>query len=177
MVKKITKFLAYFVFFILALMYFAPKVSLYYFLESRLAPLGIIISTEDATDRGFSLDIKSANISFKSIESANIAEINVKIFALYNVIDFENITLSTAVKSFLPLHVETAKVRYTILDPLNLKAELKGEFGDAEAEFNLMKRALHLELIPSPLMLKEYKTTLQSMKINERGRYLYDQNI
>ncbi len=177
MVKKITKFLGYFMFFILALMYFAPKVSLYYFLESQLAPQGIIISAEDATDRGFSLDINSANISFKSIESANIAEINVKIFALYNAVDFKNITLSTAVKSFVPLHVEAVNIRYTILDPLNLKAELKGEFGEAEAEFNVMKRVLHLELIPSPLMLKEYKTTLQSMKLNESGRYLYDQNI
>ncbi|MCX6076228.1 MAG: hypothetical protein NTW78_04990 [Campylobacterales bacterium] len=177
MVKKVTKFLGYFVFFILALMYFAPKVSLYYFLESRLAPFGIIISTEDAIDRGFTLDVNNANVSFKSIESANIAEINVKIFALYNAIDFKNITLSAAVKSFVPLHVESANVKYTILNPLNLKATLKGEFGEAEAEFNISKYALHLELLPSDFMLKEYKTTLQTMKKNESGRYLYDQNI
>jgi hypothetical protein len=177
MVKKVTKFFSYFVFFILALMYFAPKVSLYYFLEIRLATQGIIISTEDAADRGFTLDVNNANISFKSIESANIAEINVKIFALYNAVDFKNITLSGAVKSFLPLYVEGANVRYTILDPLNLKAKLKGEFGEAEAEFSLSKYALHLELLPSDLMLKEYKSTLQTMKKNESGRYLYDQYI
>ncbi|MFA6192124.1 MAG: hypothetical protein WC665_07200 [Sulfurimonas sp.] len=177
MVKRVTKFFSYFVFLILALMYFAPKVSLYYFLESQLAPKGIIISAEDAADRGFTLDINHANISFKSIESANIEEINVKIFALYNSVDFKNITLSSVVKSFIPQHVETANMRYTILDPLNLKADLKGEFGEAVAEFNIMKRALHLELTPSPLMLKEYKTTLQNMKKNESGRYLYDQNI
>lgn len=164
-------------FFILALMYFTPKQSLYYFFESLLVPHAVIISSEVVHDRGFTLDIENANLSFKSIESATIAEINLKLFALYNAVDLKNITLSSAVKSFFPQHVEVAKVRYTILNPLHVKANIIGEFGEADVKFHLFERSLHIELLPSPKMLKEYQNTLQNMSKNESGRYVYDKNI
>jgi hypothetical protein len=177
MVKKVTKFFGYSLFFLLALFYFTPKVSVYYFLETLLAPHAVVISSEEAVDRGFTLQINHANISVKGIESANIGVIDVKIFALYNAIDFKDITLSSAAQSFIPLHVETATLKYTILDPLNVVAKIKGEFGEANVTFNILEKALHLELIPSDLMLKEYKNSLQNMSKNENGEYVYDKTI
>lgn len=177
MVKKLTKFFGYSLFFLLALMYFTPKVSIYYFLETLLAPHAVVISSEEAVDRGFTLQINHANISFKAIESANIAEIDIKIFALYNVIHCKDITLSGAAQSFIPLHVEAATLKYSVFNPLNVVAKINGEFGEANVTFNILERALHLKVVPSDLMLKDYKNTLQNMSKNENGEYIYDKTI
>lgn len=177
MVKKITKFLAYSLFFILAFIYFAPKVSIYYFLETMLLPYAITISSEAVVDNALSLSINHANISIQSIESANIEETNVKIFALYNVIEFKNITLSKALQPFVPRHVQSANIKYTLLNPLNVLAKINGDFGEADVKFNLIERTLHLRVKPSELMLKEYKSTLQNINKNENGEGVYDKNI
>ena len=177
MVKKMTKFLGYSLFFILALICFTPKVSVYYFLETMLVPHAIAINSETAVDNAFTLSVNNANISVQSIESANIAETNVKIFALYNRIEFKDITLSATSQVFVPRHVESANISYTLLNPLNVVAKINGAFGEADVKFNLIERALHLKVIPSELMLKEYKNTLQNMSKNENGEYVYDKNI
>lgn len=177
MVKKMTKFLGYSLFFILALICFTPKVSVYYFLETMLVPHAVTINSEAVIDNAFTLSINHANISVQSIESATIAETNVKIFAFYNRIEFKDITLSSAVQAFIPRHVESADIRYTLLNPLNVVAKINGTFGEADVKFNLLERALHLKVKPSDLMLKEYKSTLQNMSKNENGEYVYDKNI
>lgn len=177
MVKKMTKFLGYSLFFILALMYFTPKVSVYYFLETMLIPHAVAINSESVVDNAFTLSVNHADISVQSIESANIAEINVKIFALYNRVEFKDITLSATSQAFVPRHVESANISYTLLNPLNVVAKINGAFGEADVKFNLIEKALHLKVKPSDLMLKEYKSTLQNMSKNENGEYVYDKNI
>ena len=177
MVKKVTKFLGYSLFFILAIMYFTPKVSIYYFLETKLVPHAVTINSEAVIDNAFTLTVNHADISVQSVESANIAETNVKIFAFYNRIEFKDITLSSAVQAFIPRHVESADIRYTLLNPLNVVAKINGAFGEADVKFNLLERVLHLKIKPSDLMLKEYKSTLQNMSKNENGEFVYDKNI
>ncbi|MFA6196187.1 MAG: hypothetical protein WC656_06060 [Sulfurimonas sp.] len=172
-----TKFLGYSLFFILALMYFTPKASVYYFLETRLIPHAVAINSEAVIDNAFTLSVNHANISVQSVESANIAETNVKIFAFYNRVAFKDVTLSSAAQAFIPRHVENADIRYTLLNPLNVVAKINGAFGEADVKFNLLERALHLKVMPSELMLKEYKSTLQNMSKNENGEYIYDKNI
>ncbi|MBU1659432.1 hypothetical protein KKG72_10350 [bacterium] len=174
---KLSRFLGYFVFFILALMYFTPKVSVYYFLEQQLKPYAVIISSEEVKDDGFTLGIEHASISVKSIESANIGEIGVKIFVLYNSLNLKNITLSSAAGSFIPLQADAAEIRYTVLNPLHVVAHAKGDFGEVQAQFNLLQNTLHLKLIPSDVMLKDYTHTLKTLVKNESGEYLYDKTF
>jgi len=174
MVKKLSKFLAYTLFFVLALMFFAPKISAYYLLEQQIKPFGVIISTEDLRDNGFSLDVESAEVSFKGIESANIEKINIKIFGIYNAIDVQNIELSSTAATFIPLHVNSAKLSYSILDPLHAHGYIEGEFGEANLAYDLLENSVHIVLQPSSLMLKNYKNTLRSLKKDENGEYVYD---
>ena len=77
MVRKIFNFFIYLLFFIIAIIYFTPKIGLYYFAEQKLKPLtGVIISKEELRDNGFSLKIENANISAKGIDSAVIKSIS-----------------------------------------------------------------------------------------------------
>lgn len=174
---KIVRFFSYFLFFTLAMMYFTPKVSVYYYLEQKLNSYSVIVSKEDVTDNGLGLSIKDAVVSLKGVDSATIADIEINLFTVYNTIDFRDITLSSVAASFLPLHVKSVNIKYSILDPLNIKAVSVGEFGEADASFNIIDKVFHLNLKPSKIMLKDYKSTLKSLKISENGEYIYEKNI
>jgi len=174
---KLIKFFAYFTFFIISLIYFTPKISTYYFLESYIKKHGIIISDEECSDTGYGLKIKHPTLSIKSIDGAKAKEIDINIFALYNKININDIYLSSMASSFMPLKVENAKLVYSIVDPLNVNGMAYGEFGEVNAKFDLTKMALTVKLAPSKLMLKKYKNTLRKFKKTKKGEYIYEKNI
>ncbi len=174
---KISRFFAYVSFFILSLMYFAPKISMYYFLEKQLQNYELIISNEECIDTGYALDIKHATVSLKSIDAAKIAEINIKIFAFYNSINVNDIYLSSMASSFVPLKIENVNIVYSVIDPTNILATSYGEFGEIDAKFDLLEMKFRAILTPSKLMLSKYKNTLRKFKKLKTGGYLYEKNI
>ncbi len=175
--KKLMKFFAYVLFFIIALMYFTPKVSFFYLLEEQLKPYGVIISSEKLSDRGFSLDIDDAVISYKSIESAQVSNANIKIFVLYNSIKVKDVKLSSTVSSFVPLSVYSANIVYSVLDPFYVKGKLEGEFGEADITYEIAQKRVNIVLRPSKLMLNRYKSTLKDFKQDENGEYVYEKTF
>ena len=177
MVKKLLLFLVYIMFFILALIYFSPKQSLYFSLEETLKSNGVILSQEKLKDKAFSLLIEDAKLSVKSIESADIKNIQVSTFGLYNSISCSDIELSKIYQSFLPLHVDSVDIVYSALNPLNVKVYSQGEFGVSESTFNLSDSTLHVELKPSDVMLRKYKQSLREYTKNEDGEFIYDQTF
>jgi len=177
MIKKAILFLMYFVFFVLALIYFTPKSSVYFLLEEELQKQNIVISSEKVSDGGFVFKIKHADISVKSIKSANIQETTLKIFAIYNSLNLKKIVLSDAFKSFVPLHVYNAEIVYSIIDPLDIKIRAVGKFGKLKANFNIIKNHLHLNLKPSNVMIKKYKSTLKNFTKIKNGEFAYDKTF
>jgi len=174
---KLSKLLAYVMFFILALIYFMPKESVYYYLEKELQKQKIILSDEEIIDNGFSLQLNNTKLSYDSIESANVENINIKIFLVYNSLSVSNVRLLDVASSFVPLHVDTINIKYTIFNPLNIVAESNGEFGQASAEVNILDRNISMVLKPSPLMLKKYRATLRNLKKNKAGEYKYEKTF
>ena len=174
---KLSKLLAYVMFFILALIYFMPKESVYYYLEKELQKQKIILSDEEIIDNGFSLQLNNTKLSYDSIESANVENINIKIFLVYNSLSVSNVRLLDVASSFVPLHVDTINIKYTIFNPLNIVAESNGEFGQASAEVNILDRNISMVLKPSPMMLKKYRATLRNLKKNKAGEYKYEKTF
>jgi hypothetical protein len=170
---KFLKFIAYALFFILALMYFTPKVALYYFTESQLKPLGVVVTDESLVDKGFTLSIKDAVVTFKAIESANIKETNIAVFGLYNNVSLEEITLASSASSLVPTKVAFVDITYSIFNPLNINAFTEGDFGVADAQVNLLERKVFIKLNPSKLMSLKYKSTLRNLKKSKDGGYEY----
>ena len=177
MVRKILNFFLYLLFFIGALMYVTPKISLYYFAEQQIKPLGIIISKEILTDSGFSLEIKNANISAKGIESAVIQNMNLKLLGFYNNFSAHNIQLASVADSFLPLNIKFINIKHSIFNPLFITGEAKGAFGEAILKIDILKRVIQLKLLPSKEMKNRYKRTLQNLKKNKNGEYIYEKNL
>jgi len=174
---KLLKLLAYVIFFIAALIYFIPKESVYYYLEKELLQEKIILSGEEIIDSGYSLQLNNAKVSYDSIESANVEDINIKIFLVYNSLSVSNVKLLDIASSFVPVKIDTINIKYTIFNPLNVVAESNGEFGQANAEVNILDRTISIVLKPSKLMLKKYKATLRSLKKNKAGEYKYEKTF
>ncbi len=174
---KLSKLLAYIFFFILALIYFMPKESVYYYLEKELQKQKVILSDEEIIDSGFSLQLNNTKLSYDSIESANVENINIKIFLVYNSLSVSNVKLLDVASSFVPLQIDAINIKYTILNPLNIVAESNGEFGQANAKVNILDRNISIVLKPSQLMLKKYRATLRNLKKNKAGEYKYEKTF
>jgi len=173
MVKKLLKFLGFLLFFLLALMAFMPKESFYFLLEEQLKPHGVIISNEALDSRLFSLDIENLEISFKGIESGVIEHAKIKLLGIYNSVAFEKIELSSLVSPYLPPSIESATLSYTLLDPLAIKIEALGDFGEARGSLSILERSFEAKVKPSELMQMQYQKTLQMLQKDEDGEYSY----
>lgn len=174
---KFLKFFGYFLFFCGALLFFLPKVHLYYLLEQELEPLSVVITDEHAKDKGFTLVIEDALVVVKGIEGAQIASIDVALLGFFNSVELQEIKLSEAAKSFVPLHVAHAKISHVFYMPTLLKAEITGEFGEAFCEFDLLEREFRARILPSQTMVKNFAHTLRNFKKEENGEYSYAKNI
>jgi len=174
---KLLKFLSYSLLFIIALIYFIPKISIYYFLETELKKFDTIVSKEELIDTGYSLKVKDATISLKSVDTAKISELDAKLFIVYNMINVNNIYLSSVASTYVPLKIENLKILYTVINPINLEAKAYGEFGEIYARVNLLESTLYVRLTPSKLMLKKYQRTLKMFKKSKKGLYIYEKNI
>jgi hypothetical protein len=151
-----------------------PKINLYYQFEHEIKPYGIILSGEQLDDKGFWLNIKDATLYVKQIESAHAQNIDVMLFGLYNRIDLQNIALSSTLEQFVPTKLDRVMVRYTVLDPLHVTVDAAGDFGTAQAKASLIERTLSVTLQPSKLMKSRFRSTLNRLKKNETGGYLYE---
>jgi len=173
MVKKLSKFFMYVLFFIFALIIFAPKASLYFLLEENLKKFDIVVSDESLEDKFFSLELTNLNVTVKGVESAHVEEADVTIFLLFNNIELQNIELSSLVDSFMPAKIDTIKLSYTLFNPLVVKGEGNGEFGKTTMNLNLLSRELKLLLKPSKKMLHSYQNSLKMFKKDTNGEYSY----
>lgn len=174
---KMAKFFGYFFFFLAMVLFFLPKVQLYYLLEHEIKPSKVLINQESVRDTGFSLELRDAQILYEGIESANVASIDLSFFLFYNRILAKDITLSSAAKSFVPLEIETIKLEHLFYNPLLVKAEAQGAFGEAYVRINLLERSLELRLLPSERMKKEFMHTLRQLKKDQNGEYIYAKNF
>ncbi len=173
MVKKFLKFLAYFFFFIFALIVFVPKESLYYLAEAQGKKFDVIVSNETLHEHTFWLGISNLELSAKEIQSAVIEEVDIKILLVYNSISVKNIQLSSLVDAYLPSKIDTLDIHYSIFSPLSIKAEGEGDFGEVKASFDILKRELQVVLKPTNRMLKTHKKSLGMFTKSKTGEYLY----
>jgi len=177
MVKKMLKFFAYILFFLSMLLFFMPKVNLYYLLEKKLQSYAVVIASEELRDSGFVFKIENAHLYVKSIESATIEHIDLKIFALYNRVDIDGIRLAPAASSFFPLDIEHIVVNYNIFNPLYATLHGEGAFGEAMLQVDLLHRRVHMHFLASKVMQREYRNTLRNFKRVKNGEYIYDKNF
>jgi len=173
MVKKITKLFIYFIFFILALIVFMPKSSLYFFGEKNLKQFSVIVSDEKIKEGLFSLSLSDITIYAKGVDSAKVKKVDATLMLIYNSIDITDIEISSVAAPYLPTKIKNVDISYTIFNPLVVNAVSNGEFGEAKAKFDIIKRELKVYLKPSKKMLRKYTRSLRYFKKDTKGEYVY----
>ena len=174
---KILKILAYIVFFFLMLIYFMPKENIYFYAEHELQKFDVVIAHEKVIDDGVGLKLEDASVYVKDIKSANVGEVDVSIFGVYNHIFAKNINLTSTASSFLPLKVALVSIGYTIMNPLKVVIFAKGDFGELRGDVNLLDRNATMLLYPSKIMKSRYRSTLRNFKKTVNGEYEYVQTF
>lgn len=173
MVKKLLRFFGFSLFFLFALVAFMPKESFYFLLEKELQKFEVVISNEQVKEHLLSLELTNLEITLKEIDTAKVKSANITLLAFYNSVRFSDIELSSLVEAYVPPHIEDVELHYTLLNPLEVTAEIVGDFGEASVAFSLLERELKAVVNPSKLMQSKYKKSMRRFKKDENGEYIY----
>ena len=174
--KRLIKVIGYLVFTFIATIALLPKVDLYYKIERILKKEHIILSDEIPVDKMFSLNLKNITLYYNDIAIGNISNFNLLPFIFYNSLTIEDVKLDEALKVFFPEKINKIVVTYLMTDPINLHLTSKGKFGEVKGVFNLKTKRIHIVLIPTKYMKKNYANTLKLMK-SKNGQYIYDKTL
>ena len=160
MVKRI---IGGFFLFIILLWLLSPKQELYYFLEKELKKNDIVISNEAIRDRWFGFVIEDAEIYVKGAKMAQVSELELNIFFLYNTLKIKGITTNEAIHNIAPKKVEETLIKYSILNPLKITIDSNGSFGVANGAVTPIDKKIKI-LFPTVKDIKAFRKFLKKDK-------------
>ena len=172
--KKLRNFMLYAAVFLVALMFFTPKVQLYYALEKALKPYGVIVANEVVDDKGMTLHVSEIDLYIQGIESAHIDSIDVALFGFYNVVNAHGITLAETFIKMVPIEIGDVELSYSVSNPLYITLYAEGDFGVMKGEVALIDRLVQIHLEPSKLLKTRYQRSLREFKKSEAGGLVYE---
>lgn len=171
---KLKSILGYGLLTLITILYFIPKTNLYYQLEHKLQPHGIVIHNEHVDDMWFWLQMTDAQLFVQKIESLHVKSTRVMLFGGYNKISLEGITLASTLGQFVPKKIETATLHYALYNPFNISGTVLGDFGKAEITINLYDEVLEAKIEASDLMKSHFSATLHNFTKDKKGAYHYE---
>lgn len=171
--KTIFKTFIYLIFFIFALLYFAPKELGYNLLEKELAKKSVIISDEIRQESLFGLELNQANIYFEKINIAKLNELNINTYLFSTSLNVQEIVLLDSLKSMFPSKIDTININHSILEFDKINISSKGDFGSIVGQADLINRVLKLNLTPSKLMRSKYSSFLRRFRNTKEG-FIYE---
>lgn len=171
--RRILKGVSYLLVMTALLIIFLPKINLYYAAEKMMAKQNIYISDEKLKDKGISFHIENASLLFEKLPLAQIEEIRLKPWILYNSIEIDTIRVNDGFTDFLPSEIDIIEVKYWIFNPLYLKLSGQSKESLFYGEVDLLKRILRIHLRLDAASEKQYKSMLSKLT-PEEGGYLYE---
>jgi len=159
---------------LITILYFIPKTNLYYQLEHKLQPHGIIIHNEHVDDKWFWLEITDAQLYVQKIDSLHVNKTRIMLLGLYNRIDLEGVLLASTLRQFVPGNINSAKLHYALYNPFNITGTILGDFGEAEVNVDLYERLFTADIQVSQLMRSRFSSTLKNFIRDKKGVYHYE---
>ena len=171
--KKLIKFFSYVLVMLSLLIFFLPKINLYYAAEALMKQKNVYISDEEAFDKGFTLELKHAKVFFDKLALADVESIRVSPLFFYNVLNIDNIHVNEGFSDFLPQEVKNVRVEHFIFNPVKVKFRGESEDSHFYGNVNLLKRMLSVHIRLGVISEKKYGTMLRKLT-KEEGGYLYE---
>jgi hypothetical protein len=129
---------------LVATVIFAPKKSLYYFLESKLESSGIILSNEILDPNPLGLTVKEGNLYMEGTHIADIESISIVTLLLYNGMTVSNLNPTDDIKKIVPMSISEIDFKYVVWNPLKISIKISGDVGDVDGEVDLIEKRLTL---------------------------------
>lgn len=155
------------------LIIFLPKINLYYAAEKMMAKQSVYISDENLKDKGISFHIENASLLFEKLPLAQVEEISLRPWILYNNVTVDTIRLNEGFADFLPSEIDKIQLSYWVFNPLHLKINGQSKESLFYGDIDLLKRTLRVHLRPDTASEKQYKSMLSKLT-PEEGGYLYE---
>ncbi|MGA1933227.1 hypothetical protein ACH5BF_11030 [Arcobacter sp. YIC-464] len=171
--KKIFKFLVYLFFFVFISLVLLPKQELFFALEKELEKQNVIVSNEEFKNKALGFDIKYVDIYLEGINAANIQNISIDSYLVYNKVAIKNVRLLDSFKTMFPTPLTNIYLTYSILDYENIQINADGIFGKVEGSLNIFDRKATIYLDASSSMKSSYSNLLRQMRLKD-GRYIYE---
>ena len=171
MIKQIFKYILLLAIFLIALIAFAPKENLYFFLLESLQKEKIVVKTKDLEDNYLEFSIKNSEVSYQGIDAVNIKELNIKTYIVKSKIEILNISLDDSMKQFLPSKIKNIQLSHSILNPLFIDIKANLIQAKVYGVVDILEQKVILNLAPSKQFLKSYKKLLRKMKKQKSGEY------
>lgn len=171
--KALLKFFAYLIMMLALIIFFLPKVNLYYEAEKFLKAQKVTISEEKVLDRGISLQLEDGSIYYDKLNLASIGLIHFSPWMVYNSLEFNEIRVNEGLADFLPETIDHITIRHVVYNPT--KVSLRGESAEDYfyGEVDLLKRVLQLHLRLDSGSERKYQNILKKLS-KEEGGYLYE---
>jgi len=171
--KKMLKLLVYLSVMLALLVFFLPKVNLYYAAEELMQKQNVYISDEEARDNGFSLELLNASVFFDKLSLMNVGEVKISPWLVYNTVSLKMIDVNEGFSDFLPQDINFLQAQYVFYQPTHI--QLKGESSDSflYGDVDLINRVVSVHLRVGAQSQKRYKKLLQKLK-KEEGGYYYE---
>lgn len=171
--KFIFKSILIVIVFLVSLLIFSPKESLYNLAEKELQRQNIIISNELRKEKSFGLNINGAEVYYDGIYTVFVKEVDFTSFLFYTSVNLDTIRISKDFENMLPSKIKSIKLIHSLSTFNKVLIRANGEFGEFKGEVLLFERKIIGELKPSNIMKTKYRNLLRQFRLEE-GKYRYE---
>ena len=171
--KKLLKYLAYFIAMLALIIFFSPKTNLYYLFEEFAIEQNVYVSDEEASDSGFSLNISNAKVYLDELFLAEAEETTLSMWLVYNSFEATNINMNEGFSDFMPSVIKHIEIKHHVFNPMSLS--IAGESGDSffYGDVDLLERIVQIHLRLGTKSEKRFASSLRALK-KEEGGYVYE---
>ncbi len=171
--KKLGLGIVYLFITIYSVIFFAPKINLYYQLEELMQEKQIVITQENIIDNGFSLSVEDGRLYYGDLLVAEFDKINILSLLVFNRISLDPVILSKDMEAFFPRNIQELSLKQTLFNPLHVSINGFGDFGVIAGDINLLDRNITLDLEPSKVLISKKPFWMKKLKKIETGAYRY----
>lgn len=168
------RWLVYIIVFYISFVLLFPKNEVINYVEKKFLVHMKVDTKIELTNSIEGYKAKNSTVYYKNAPIAVNQSLDINPFLFYNIIKIKNTTLEGMAGSLLPQKIDDILIKYTLLDPMNIHVDAKGQFGTIKGNIDLKTSIFSLDLTPSPLMNTRYQFILRNMKkVGQIYRYEY----
>lgn len=169
------KRLLYLLYILAVLIVLIPKEKLYYTMERALEPYHLYFANETLNNRFFYFDADGVSVILDHSAIATIERIRIAPWIVSNRLVFSSIEVSPEYKLFFPGKIDEIEFVYSLIHPLSIRIEGRGEFGECHGIIDPIEGKIRLEF-DRTAQLRAYAVLVSKLRA-EKEKLVYESDF